>query len=123
MEIPESELDTIIFWGDKPEFSEDEVVALAKNGIIQQGFLGWPVVSVDIDVSYYVGDGKWSGSGEVTYLREGTAPRITWVWPLSLGPKDVSEPRIIKIRGTHSITWNYYEKSKTVEIVEHKATD
>ena len=51
---------------DRPQFNEDEVVALVKRDLIGQGLSSHTIASSnDYSAIRYLGDGKWRGTGYV----------------------------------------------------------
>ena len=89
---------------DRPQFNEDEVVALVKRDLIGQGLSSHTIASSnDYSAIRYLGDGKWRGMCIVYY-----EPEI---------PPDLSFP----IRGLArpfraSIEWQFYENLGIAEI-------
>ncbi len=93
-------------WEDKSEFTYDEVVAMVKSGLLEQGFRGEAVESVTISGTEYVGNGKWLGTGFVEYEH----------WSYGI-PRLGEKRELMLFHDTANIEWNFYEKSGTTEII------
>jgi len=114
---------------DEPEFSNDEVLAIVKREVELRPFLGDQVFSSEEYAGQYLGAGKWSGTATVRQSENVTVPFRYEMYTSSEMNKAPSE-RIPffseweereEVRYTvYKIVWNFYEKSRTVEISEWK---
>ena len=86
---------------DIPQFTSDEVMAIVKRDLLEQQFQSTPIIDSSISGAVYKGQGKWSGRGEIRF-GIGKAEEL-------LGRHKYSYLKA-------NITWNFYEKSQTVEI-------
>lgn len=76
---------------DEPQFSQDEVIAIVKRDLLEQGWRSLKITGIYTHSVKYAGQGKWQGKCEI----ELEYSRLT----------------------DQQIKWNFYEKSQIVEII------
>jgi hypothetical protein len=97
---------------DNPKYQQAEITALVKSKLVELGIAGHKIESVDsVAAPQYLGDGRWSGSANVSYSYLSSSPGMT--------PKYYNEYNN-NVSSTHtettSISWVYYERLNVVEI-------
>ncbi|MFC2033815.1 hypothetical protein ACFLTT_00205 [Chloroflexota bacterium] len=108
-------------WKDRAEYSYDEVTAYVKNDLLKyEGVIACPNFT-----GYYAGEGKWSGTCQVTSRYSVTIQAPSYSTKSLLGkystPPDQSEyPKTLIRMNEETSIWNFYEKTLTTEVIELK---
>ena len=108
-------------WVDKPEFTSDEVIAIVKFHLTENNLLR-ATESADF-MALYGGNGKWGGYCQTQVTKNGQ-PKWTNQYGQVVYTDNIANWG--RISGgvwwpvMNRIIWNFYEKSKTTEIVTAK---